>query len=112
MEALKSLNLGLRFTLELCLIFALCFGGFHITNHLLFKWLLVIILPLSAALIWGTFIAPKAAHLLDQPQRMLIELLLFGTAVALLFATGHKTAGFVLAGAVLLNEVLLISWRQ
>lgn len=112
MEILKNINIGLRFILELCLVAALSFSGFHLTSHAFLKWLFAVIMPLGAALVWGMLIAPKAAHLLDQPQRLVVEFLLFGTAAALLFTTGHKTAGILLAGSVLLNEVLLIIWKQ
>lgn len=109
---LKNINLGLRFILELCLIFTLGFIGSHASDSIFLKWLLAILLPLSASLIWGTLIAPKAAHLLDRPQRVIVELLLFGIAIALLCVTGYAMAGIVLAIAVLVNEVLLITWKQ
>lgn len=112
MELLKNINLGFRFFLELCLLFALGYSGFHLASHDLMKWLLAILLPLGAALLWGVLIAPKSARQLGQPRRMVAELFLFGTAAMLLYGTGHETAGVTLAAAVLAHEALLIALKE
>lgn len=112
MEILKNINLGFRFMLELGLVFSLGYAGLHIADNALLKWSAAILLPLGAVIVWGLFIAPKATHVLEQPQRIILELILFGIAVALLLVTGHKAAAIALASAVLINEVLLITWKQ
>ena len=53
-RALKPLNLGLRFVLELCMLVALGIWGFSENV------VLGIAAPLAAAVVWGLWIAPKA----------------------------------------------------
>lgn len=109
---IKSLNLGLRFILELYLLGALGYAGFNITNNALLKWILLLILPTIAAVIWGVFIAPKASHHLAQPQRLFIELILFGSAAVLLAIVGQKFTAALLAAIASINEAFLWLWKQ
>lgn len=53
MDIVKSLNLSVRFLLELCLLAALAYGGFNLTNSLLLSWFLGLGLPAFAASVWA-----------------------------------------------------------
>ena len=103
---MKPLNLGLRFVLELCMLVALGIWGFSENV------VLGIAAPLAAAVIWGLWIAPKAARRLRDPARLAIELLLFGAAGAALAVAGHALAAAIFLAAVALSEALLLAWGQ
>lgn len=112
MEVLKSLNLGVRFLLELCLVASMFYVGFHIPAGIAWRWVAAISFSLLTVATWGYFIAPKAEHLLDQPYRLIVEFVLFGLAVAGLGLVGQLRLALVFAGIVVLNEILLIVWKQ
>lgn len=112
MELLKHLNLGIRFCLELCLLGSLGFASFQMLHGHALKWLAVLGLPILVATVWGLFIAPKSQHQLDQPVRLIIELLLFGFAFWLLHIAGYPGLSVAFAIVVVLNEILVYAWRQ
>lgn len=72
MEAIKMLNLALRFVLELALLAAFGYWGFKTGGRLPARWLLGIGVPLLAAMIWGMFLSPKASLPLEAPLRLAI----------------------------------------
>jgi len=73
----QTINLGLRFVLELCLLAALGYWGFQLEQGWLLQIMVGIGSPLLVAVIWGMFVAPKAAHLLSDPWRFGLGILLF-----------------------------------
>ena len=103
---MKSLNLALRFVLELCLLVALGIWGFSQNV------VLGIVAPLVGAVVWGLWIAPKAKQRLRDPARLVLELLLFSTAGAALAAAGHVLAAVTFFAAVALSEGLMLAWDQ
>ena len=62
MAVVQAINLGLRFVLELCLLAALGYWGFQLEQSWPVRILMGIGAPLLAAVLWGTFVAPKAGH--------------------------------------------------
>ena len=103
---MKPLNLGLRFVLELCMLAALGIWGFSENIAL------GVAAPLTAAVVWGLWIAPKAKRRLRDPVRLALELILFGAAGAALAVAGHALAATAFLAAVALSEVLMLAWRQ
>jgi predicted cation transporter len=87
---------------------ALAFWGYVVGDGV-WAWLLGILAPVVAAIIWGTFVAPRAKLPVPAPLRVGIELVLYAAAAAGLGAAGQPLAAVVLgvAGLVtsLLNEV-------
>ena len=61
LTVIQGSNLALRFLLELCALVALGYWGFHTDRGMGLKLVLGIGAPLLAAVIWGTFVAPKAS---------------------------------------------------
>ena len=112
MEALKGLNLGIRFLLELCMLAAVAFWGFKTQNNWLLKILFGIGLPLLIAVLWGTFLAPKATHRLSGAPFFALELALFSTGAFSLFATGASTLGWIYTITLIVNTILLVVWKQ
>ncbi|HEV2091858.1 MAG TPA: YrdB family protein [Rubrobacter sp.] len=107
----KPANLAVRFLLELCALGALVYWGFAVGGNLVAKLALGLGAPLLAAAVWGTFVAPKAAFPLDMPLRLVPEALVFGSAVAALFATGHPLLAVCLAVLAAVNRALVLAWE-
>jgi hypothetical protein len=109
---MQSTNLALRFFLELCILAALGYWGFQTGQGAAGKILLGLGAPLLAGGLWWGFVAPKAPRRLPDPARLGLELLIFGAAVAALFAAGLPALGFVFGGLVALNLGLMFAWNQ
>ncbi len=107
---MRLANLGLRFLLELALLAALCAWGLSYDG----VWELVLGLgaPITAAAIWGRFVAPKAKQRLRDPWRLALELALFLAGVAALGLRGNDVLAALFAFLVLLSEWLRIRWDQ
>ena len=84
METIKLTNLALRFLLELCALAALGYWGFKTRESPGAKIGLGIGAPLLAAIVWGTFLAPRASIPTPGFLRLVLELVVFGSAVAAL----------------------------
>ena len=61
MEIIKSLNLLLRFLLELCGLVALGYWGFKTGQQMIVKIVLGIGGPLLFVVIWSIFLAPASS---------------------------------------------------
>lgn len=107
MDALKILNLALRFLLELCMLAAVAFWGFKTQSSWLMKILLGIGLPVLIATLWGMFLAPKATRPLNGASFLTLELILFSTGALALFASGKPALGWVYTITVFVNKILL-----
>lgn len=108
---MKSLNVGLRFLLELGLLLAYGYWGFQ-THDGIGQWLLGVGTPLIVAIIWGLFFAPKSARRLRNPLRLVMEIVIFGIGVLALWMTGQSILALVFGGLVSLNIVLMTVWEQ
>jgi hypothetical protein len=109
---LKTLNLGVRFLLEILALVALAYWGFTAGKGWLLNTLLGLGTPIVAAVIWGIFISPNAPFPPARPIRLLLEVLVFGSAAAGLILSGQLLLGLFFAGVVIVNELLLFLWGQ
>ena len=111
MKSLKYANLALRFILELCALVAISYWGFKTGSGWLVKTALGVGIPLLVAFAWGTFRVPndpgKAPVPVPGPVRLLLELAVFGLAVAGLAAAGRTSLAWALGLVVLINYALL-----
>ena len=121
MKLVKYANLALRFILELCALAAISYWGFQTGDGGLMKAVLGVGIPLLVAFAWGTFRVPddpgKAPVPVPGPLRLLLELVVFGLAVACLAAAGRPSLAWALGLVVLVNYALLYDrliwlWRQ
>ncbi len=110
--ALKLVNLGITFLLELCMLAALAFAGFQVNGSLYLKIGLAIGAPLLAAVIWGRFMAPTAARRLTGISYLLLKLILFAVAAIALVFAGQPALAVIFATVSVINQVLLIAWHQ
>lgn len=112
MDALKMLNLAVRFLLELCMLAAISYWGFKTHSAWLLKILFGIGLPVLIAVLWGTFLAPKATHSLTGISFFVLEMLLFASGAVALFASGKPSLGWAYTITLLVNKILLTVWKQ
>jgi len=105
MQLFRTLQLILAFTLELALLAALGYWGFH-NKKIPGRYLPGLGMPLVAAALWWYWAAPKSEHRLQQPYLLVFKLVLFGVAAFGLYRSGQPGAAVLLAGLALLSALL------
>jgi hypothetical protein len=111
-ETLKFMNAALAFLLELAMLAAFGYWGFHGEKSLAAKWLLGLGLPVITIVVWAMYLAPRAANRLGNISGNLLSLILFLCAAAALFHTGHMLLAMIFASAAILNRALILFWQQ
>lgn len=102
----NPINLVVRFLLELGILAALGYWGW--TQHAgAARWLLAIGAPVVAAALWGIFRVPDdgGAPVVTVPGivRLLLEAVLFGSAIRALAAAEHPVLALVFGAITLLH---------
>ena len=95
---LGALTLTVRFLLELAALGALGWWGWRVGGPAL-----GVATPLAAAVLWGTFVSPKATIAIGVIPRFGLELLVFGGAAVALLVIGETTLGAVFAAVAAVN---------
>ena len=109
---MRAANLALRFVLELCALAALSYWGFHTGSSEAGRWFLGIGAPLVAAVVWGLFIAPRRRFGVPTAAWVGLQIVVFGAALAALFAADEPTLAIVFGALVVVNAALMIVWHQ
>ena len=109
---MRDLNLAFRFILELLVLVALAVWGLSVSNELLIQLALGIAAPAVVIVVWATFVAPRAERRLEDPARLVLEVVIFGSAVLALMAAGHVLPGVLLGLASAISLVLMLVWGQ
>lgn len=112
MNVLKTLNLSVRFLLELCMLAAVGYWGFKTQSGLAMKILLGIGLPVLLIVIWSLFVAPRAIYPLHGIAHMVLSFVLLASGAVALFASGNLSLGWIYLIVLIVNQVLLIVWNQ
>jgi hypothetical protein len=99
--------LTVRFLLELAALGALAWWGVRTGETAAMKVLLGVGAPLATAIVWGTFVAPKATVDVPGPVHVALQLAVLGAAVASLVVIQKVTAAEVLAATALVNAAAL-----
>ncbi|WP_083402114.1 YrdB family protein [Bacillus sp. MUM 116] len=108
---LKSINLMLRFLLELVSLFFMGYWGYKTGNGPV-QWVLAIGAPLIMAVIWGAMGAPKAAIQLSAPLHLVLEIIVFGLPVLLFGAVGKTEIAWIFGCLLIVNRILIYIWKQ
>lgn len=113
MYGFHPVNLALRFLLEVAALVAIGIGG-HALASGVWAWILAITLPMLAAGCWVTFNVPgDESRSGDAPVpvrgavRLLVEGLVFGSAVVLLWPVA-PVASAALLGSVVVHYALSV----
>jgi hypothetical protein len=99
---MRLANDGLRFLLEMWGVVALALWGFAAHSGLA-QWLLALGIPFAVAVVWVVFVNPNGSHVQADPSRLLLELAIFGSGTAALFAVDRPMLGYLFAGLVALH---------
>jgi hypothetical protein len=111
-RTLGNLNLLFRFVLELVVLVALFLWGVSVSGELIVQLVLGLGAPAIIVAVWGLFVAPRASRRLPDPQRLAVEIVVFGAGVLAFLATGEVILALLLAAAAALNLFLMWSWGQ
>ncbi|MFC9328604.1 YrdB family protein [Kitasatospora sp. NPDC057015] len=97
-------NAGVAFALELGMLAALGYWGARSGGSTAVSVLLAVGAPALAALVWGLFLAAGGPRYpLPVPAEIVIKLLVLGTAVLALLATGHPVLAVVFGALTVLS---------
>lgn len=107
----KTINLTLSFLLELCLIVALGYWGFHAVRSEAGKWALGIGMPLIAISLWSIVAAPRSARRLQHTPLAIFKIVIFTLAAVGLYLTHVKMLGVTFELVSLLNIVGSFIWE-
>jgi Protein of unknown function (DUF2568) len=106
MNAVKALNLGLRFGCEVAALVAVAWFGWRTTP------VLAVVFPLLVAGVWGVGIAPRARRRWPDPQRFTAELVVFAAATAAFVGVGQAIVGVGFAVLAVVTAVLVRVWPE
>ena len=93
---MRPANDGLRFFLELGTLAAVAYWGWW-EAHGVLRWALAVAAPGGVAVVWGRWLAPKSVRRVGDPRRLVLEILIFGSAVAALARVGDPIGAIVFA---------------
>ena len=99
---MRAANDALRFFLELGALASLGYWGWQATSgpsH----WALMLAAPAVAALVWGLFVSPKARVPVEDPWRLALEVLFFGSATAALLGADQALLAVIFGAAVIVH---------
>ena len=99
------------FCLEISTLAALMYWGFHIDKGMLMKTVLGVGAPILVAIIWGTFIAPKASIPVAVPLRIFLQIIIFGSGVAALYFSEKSMLAIILGVAVFMEMTLMYTMK-
>jgi hypothetical protein len=109
---MRDLNLAFRFILELVVLVALFIWGWSVSDQLLVQVLAGLAAPVIVMAIWATFVAPRAPRRLEDPARLILEVVVFGAGALAFVAAGFLPLGIVLAVAAAISLGLMLVWDQ
>src|SRR4051812_9929124 len=96
----KFANLALAFALELAMLAAFAFWGFGAVDNTILRFVLGLGTPMIVAGIWGMYLSPRAAKPISPQVKVILEVVLFGSAALALAAAGQVTLAVIFAVVV------------
>lgn len=112
MASLKTLNVLLSFFLEVAMLGAFGYWGYHAVENPSLRWLVAVAVPLAVALLWGLFLAPRAVKRVGSTLGITVTVLLFYLAALALMSTGHSTLGIAMMVLAAINRSFVAVWKQ
>jgi hypothetical protein len=111
-NGLKSANLLLTFILELVVLIALGYWGFHLDGGMPLPVIAGLGAPLLAIVVWALFGAPRGKWHLQGMGRLFLIIVFAGSGALALIAAGQLAMGIALALIYALNYGLNRLWKQ
>jgi hypothetical protein len=111
-RSVRFLNEVLAFLLELGALALFSWWGFTAGNGAVVHVLYGLGLPLTAAALWGLFAAPKARIRLPLAGALAVKVVVFGGAMAALWALGHPVLAAVFGVLVICNTAAVTVERS
>jgi Protein of unknown function (DUF2568) len=105
-NAIERILLVLRVTMEIGIVVALGFWGYHVGSSTAAKFALLIVVPLSGFGFWGAVDFHQAGRWAE-PLRLIQELVVSGLAALAWYASGRHALGIGLGGLSLLYHALV-----
>ena len=99
--------ISIFFLLEIAMLVSFMYWGFHLDASLFVKILFGVGAPILVAVIWGTFIAPKASIPVSVPIRILLQIILFSSAAMALYFSEKGTLAIIFGTVVLIEMILM-----
>jgi hypothetical protein len=109
---IKVANLAVRFVLELSALIVLGAWEYSVGGGWAAKVGLAVGVPVAAAVIWGTFVSPRAAVPVPGTVQILLQVLIFGAAAVALVQLGHRLPSGVFGLVAVGNAALMAAWHQ
>ncbi|MEO5807309.1 YrdB family protein [Devosia sp.] len=103
MTMLRGVNLGLAFALELAMLAGLGVWAFGLSQDLLIRWALVIVVVALATAVWAVWGAPMSAMRLPEPWLLVFKIGMFGATTLLMLLAGQGFWAAVFGVLVALN---------
>ncbi|MER5471105.1 YrdB family protein [Streptomyces sp. NPDC002685] len=102
----------LAFVLEVAALACLGWWGFTVGHGLGLHVLLGVGTPLSAAVLWGLFAAPKARLRPRLPLVLVVKAVVLGGGAAAVYGVGHPVAAVVMAIVLVVNTAVAETLRR
>jgi Protein of unknown function (DUF2568) len=110
-EALKALNLGVRFfVVELGGLAAAAYWGWEATSGP-GRWYLAVAAPAAFIAVWGLFISPRARSQVSKHVALAIELVLLGVVAIGLAVAGPAWLGIAYGAVALVSGLLNYAFK-
>ena len=111
MEALKALDLGVRFfVVELGGLAAAAYWGWEATSGA-GRWYLAVAAPLAFIAVWGLFIAPRARVQVSKTVALALELVLLALVSAGLALAGPIWLGIAYGAVALVSGLVNYTFK-
>lgn len=105
---INTVNSMVAFLLEITVLVAVCYWGFHLQQGgLPIRILAGVGAPVLMAVAWGIFGSPKAPVGLPGPLDAAFRILWFGIGALAFWAAGRPIAALALIGVYALNAAML-----
>jgi Protein of unknown function (DUF2568) len=105
-EKLRWLNVGLRALMELGIVVAFAFWGFHTPDSTVMKLVLGVGAPVIVFGFWG-LVDFRGTGRVGEPLRLIQELVISGLAAVAWYASGQHLLGLALAGTSIVYHTLV-----
>jgi hypothetical protein len=112
MSPLRTINLAVRFLLELASLGSFAYWGATLPAGTALRSTAAVGIPLGVAVLWGIFISPKARIPTGTLGRAGLGLVVFLAAAAALHARGHSALAVAFAVVAVVSSLVVYALPQ